>query len=142
MPAKRRVLFLCTGNSARSQMAEAWLRYLAGDYFEAHSAGTVPRGSVHSLAIQVMAEAGIDISAQRPKSFELFIDVPWDFIITVCDRAREQCPTFPGDFERIHWSFDDPDAATGNEVEQRTIFRCVRDEILQRLRLFVAVQTR
>jgi arsenate reductase (thioredoxin) len=140
--AKRRVLILCTGNSARSQMAEGWLRELAGDDFEVFSAGTEPKESVHPLAVQVMADVGVNIAEQRPKSLQQYLGQPWDFIITVCDRANETCPIFPGDHERIHWSFEDPAAATGSDLERRAVFRRVRDEILQRIRLFVAVHTR
>jgi arsenate reductase (thioredoxin) len=137
--AKQRVLFLCTGNSARSQMAEGWLRRLAGDDFDVFSAGTEPKEAVHPLAVLVMAEKDVEIAQQRPKSLQQYIGQPWDFIITVCDRANETCPIFPGDHERIHWSFEDPAAATGSELERRAVFRRVRDEILRRLRLFVAV---
>jgi arsenate reductase (thioredoxin) len=139
---KRRVLFLCTGNSARSPMAEGWLRQLAGDDFDGFSAGTEPKAAVHPLAVKVMAEQDVDIAHQRPKSLRSFVGQPWDFIITVCDRARESCPVFPGDHQQIHWSFDDPAAATGTELERARVFRRVRDEILQRVRLFVTAQTR
>ena len=137
---KRRVLFLCTGNSARSQMAEGWLRHLAGDQYDVYSAGTEPKGQVHPLAVWVMAEAEVDISAQRPKSLRSFVGKPWDFIITVCDRAKEQCPIFPRDHVQIHWSFDDPAAATGTADEQRLVFRRVSGEIRQRIQLFVQAQ--
>lgn len=142
--SKRRVLFLCTANSARSQMAEAWLRHLAGDHFEVYSAGTLPGPSpaVHPLAVAAMAECGVDLSAQQPKHLDAFVGQPWDFVITVCDRANESCPVFPGDHERIHWSFDDPAAADGTEEARWRAFRRVRDEILTRLRLFVSAQTR
>src|SRR5688572_30714200 len=133
---RRRVLFLCTGNSARSQMAEGWLRHLAGESFEVHSAGTEPKGEVHPLAVTAMAHAGIDIAGQRPKRLEQFVGARWDFVITVCDAARESCPVFPGDHERIHWSFDDPAAATGDEAERERMFRRVRDEIHRRIQLF------
>lgn len=139
---KRRVLFLCTGNSARSQMAEAWLRHVADAWFDVHSAGTMPNDAIHSLAVQTMAEAGVDISTRRPKHVRVYLDEPWDFIITVCDRAKERCPVFPGDSERIHWSFDDPADATGSEEERLRVFRRVRDEIAQRIRLFVPSTTR
>ena len=123
-------------------MAEGWLRELAGDDFEVFSAGTEPKESVHPLAVQVMADVGVNIAEQRPKSLQQYLGQPWDFIITVCDRANETCPIFPGDHERIHWSFEDPAAATGSDLERRAVFRRVRDEILQRIRLFVAVHTR
>lgn len=138
---KRRVLFLCTGNSARSQMAEAWLRRVAGDHFEVASAGTEPRDEVHPLAVRAMAEARADITAQRPKDLARFVGEPWDFVITLCDRAKENCPTFPW-AEQMHWSFLDPAAVEGSEAERLTVFSRVRDEILTRVRLFAAAQTR
>lgn len=134
-----RVLFLCTGNSARSQMAEALLRSYGGTDFEVASAGTDPKG-LNPLTIEVMAEAGIDVSKQQSKSLDRFLDQSFDYVITVCDRARDNCPTFPGDNERIHWSFDDPAAATGSHEQQLAVFRRVRNEISERLRLWVAVQ--
>jgi arsenate reductase (thioredoxin) len=140
--AKRRVLFLCTGNSARSQMAEGWLRELAPEDFAVFSAGTEPKEVIHPLAVKVMADVGIDISQQRPKHLQPFVGQSWDFIITVCDRARESCPVFPEAHEQIHWSLDDPAAAIGTERERERVFRQVRDQILQRIRLFVMVQTR
>ena len=134
------MLFLCTGNSARSQMAEGWLRHLAGAHCEVFSAGTDPKPAVHPLAVRVMARAGVDIAAQRPKDLRGFLGQRFDFIITVCDRARDACPTFPGDHEQIHWSFEDPAAAAGPEQER--VFRRVRNELLTRMRLFVAAQTK
>lgn len=136
-----RVLFLCTGNSARSQMAEGLLRALGGADFEAFSAGTDPKG-LNPLAVEVMRETGIDISRQESKSLERFLNQSFDYVITVCDRARDNCPTFPGDNERIHWSYDDPAAATGTREQQLAVFRRVRNEISERLRLWVAVQRR
>ncbi len=140
--ARRRVLFLCTGNSARSQMAEGWLNHLAPADFEASSAGTEPREAIHPLAVRVMAEVGVDLSSQRPKSLRVFLGQPWDFVITVCDRARESCPVFPGDHQQIHWSFPDPAAVRGSEEQRERAFRRVRDEIEQRIRLFLSVQSR
>lgn len=134
-----RVLFLCTGNSARSQMAEALLRSFGGADFEVHSAGTDPE-ALHPLAVEVMREAGVDISRQQSKSLVRFLGQSFDYIITVCDRAGESCPTFPGDNGRIHWSYDDPAAATGSHDAQRAVFRRVRNEISERMRLWVAVQ--
>ena len=134
-----RVLFLCTGNSARSQMAEALLRTCGGTDFEVASAGTDPKG-LNPLTIEVMAEAGIDVSKQQGKSLDAFLGRSFDYVITVCDRARDNCPTFPGDNQRIHWGFDDPAAATGNSAQQLALFRRVRNEISERLRLWVAVQ--
>jgi arsenate reductase (thioredoxin) len=125
---RRRVLFLCTHNSARSQMAEGWLRHLAGDRFEAHSAGTETT-AVRPPAIQVMAEAGVDISGQRSKALERYLGQPWDAVITVCDQANEACPLFPGAIHRLHWSFPDPSLATGAEAERLAVYRQVRDAI-------------
>ena len=120
------MLILCTGNSARSQMAEAWLRYLGGSAYAAFSAGTYPT-SVNPLAIQVMAECQIDISQARSKSVTEFLDQPFDYVITVCDQAAEQCPIFPGNAKRLHWSFPDPAAVTGNFADRLQAFRNVRD---------------
>ena len=134
-----RVLFLCTGNTARSQMAEALLRSFGGDDFEAYSAGTEPK-DVHPMSIQVMKEIDIDICQQKSKHLDKFINQPFDFIITVCDRARDNCPTFPGDSEFIHWGFDDPAVVVGNEQLQRQMFLRVRNEISERIRLWLTVQ--
>jgi arsenate reductase len=134
-----RVLFLCTGNSARSQMAEALLRSLGGADFQAFSAGTEPKG-LNPLTIEIMREVGIDVSAQQSKPLDRFLGQSFDYTITVCDRARDNCPTFPGDNERIHWGFDDPAAATGTHEQQLAVFRRVRNEINERLRLWIAVQ--
>jgi len=127
-----RVLILCTGNSARSQMAEGWLRHFGGTTFEVASAGTRPADRVNPLAVQAMAEVGVDISDQRPKHLERFLKDPWDYVITVCDRANEECPFFPGGKTRLHWSFEDPAAAVGSEEERLRVFRRVRDEIRDR----------
>jgi arsenate reductase len=128
-----RVLILCTGNSVRSQMAEGWLRHLAGERFEVFSAGTAP-SVVNPLAIQVMAEVGIDISRHRSKSVAEFLGQPFDFVITVCDQAAETCPIFPGPAQHIHWSFPDPAAVQGDEEQRLAAFRQVRDGIATRLR--------
>lgn len=133
-----RILFLCTHNSARSQMAEGLLRHIAGDRFEVHSAGTEAT-HVRPLAIRAMAEIGIDISVQRSKTMDEYLDQPFDYVITVCDRANESCPIFPGDPERIHWSFDDPAAARGSEDQQLAVYQRVRNEILARLRVWTAL---
>ena len=133
---RSRVLFVCTHNSARSQMAEGLLRQLAGDRFEAFSAGTeVTR--VRPEAIQVMREIGIDISLQESKSVERFVGEPFSWVITVCDQAREACPYFPGADDTGHWGFDDPSEAQGSEEERLAVFRRVRDEIRDRLRIFI-----
>ena len=121
-----RVLILCTGNSARSQMAEGWLRSMGGSAYAAFSAGTHPT-VVNPLAIQAMAERHIDISQARSKSVTEFLDQPFDYVITVCDQAAEQCPIFPGKAERLHWSFPDPAAVTGDDAERLQAFRDVRD---------------
>jgi arsenate reductase (thioredoxin) len=139
---RRPVLFVCTGNAARSQMAEGWLRMYGHDYFDVQSAGTEPRECVDPFAVRTMSECGLDMSDQRPKDVWQFVAEPWDFVITTCDRANENCPVFPGVNERIHWSFRDPAAVQGSEAERLEVFRRVREEILLRVRLFVAVQTR
>jgi arsenate reductase len=134
---KLRVLILCTGNSARSQMAEGWLNALGGDRFQAFSAGSAPAGSVHPLAIHAMAEAGVDISRHRSKSMFTFLDQPFDYVITVCAPAAEACPIYPGPARRLHWPLDDPAAATGSEEERMAEFRRVRDEIHAQLVAFM-----
>lgn len=123
-----RVLFICTHNSARSQMAEGLLRHLGGDRFEAFSAGTEAT-LVRPLAIKAMAELGIDISGHQSKTLDRYVNEPFDDIITVCDTAAEACPIFPGAVHRRHWSFEDPSKATGSEEEQLEIYRRVRDQI-------------
>jgi arsenate reductase len=130
-----RVLILCTGNSARSQMAEGLLRHDGGPGYEVVSAGTHPT-SVRPEAIQVMQEAGIDISGQRSKSVEEFARQHFDYVITVCDNARESCPVFPATTRRIHWSLVDPAAVNGSEEERRAEFRRVRDQLRTHLRQF------
>jgi arsenate reductase len=136
-----RVLIICTGNSARSQMAEGILRHDGGGAFEVESAGVKP-SSVRPEAIQVMHEIGIDISDQRSKSVEEFIGREFDYIITVCDHAKETCPVFPGKANRIHQSFEDPPAAgEGSEEERLEIFRRVRDEIRGWMKGFISGQT-
>jgi arsenate reductase len=136
MSDRKRVLILCTGNSARSQMAEGLLRHLAGERFEVASAGVSPT-HVRPEAITVMREIGIDISQHRSKSVDEFTDQEFDYVITVCDNANEQCPVFPGNTQRIHWSFDDPAAVEGDEHARLAVFRRVRDEILHRLQVFI-----
>ena len=136
MNEKKRVLILCTGNSARSQMAEGLLRHDAGDRFEVESAGVEP-GSVRPEAIEAMREIGIDISGHRSKSADEFTGQKFDYIITVCDHAKETCPVFPGSAERLHQSFEDPPPASVGDDESRLgIFRRVRDEIRAWLREF------
>jgi arsenate reductase len=127
-----RVLFLCTHNSARSQMAEGLLRHLAGDRFEAHSAGTEAT-HVRPLAIKAMEEVGVDISGQESKTLERYLENPFDYVITVCDDANEACPFFPGAKNRLHWSFRDPSRAEGSGEERLAVFRSVRDRIGERI---------
>ena len=129
---KRRVLFICTHNSARSQMAEGLLRHLAGDRFEVFSAGTEAT-LVRPLAIQVMAELGIDISGQSSKTLQRYLNQPFDEVITVCDTAAETCPVFPGAVHRRHWSFEDPSRATGSHDAQLAVYRRVRDQVRARI---------
>ena len=123
-----RVLFVCTGNSARSQMAEAILGRLGGPAFDVRSAGTHP-GTVNPLTIRALSEIDIDWSDARSKSVGEFLDEPFDYVITVCDQAREACPVFPGGRVRLHWGFEDPAAAPGTDDERLAVFRRVRDEI-------------
>lgn len=134
--AKPKVLFLCTGNSCRSQMAEGLLRHLAGDRFEAVSAGTEP-SIVNPLAIVAMREIDLDISGHRSKAASEFLREHFAYVITVCDNANERCPIFPFASQRLHWPLDDPAAALGSEEARMAVFRRVRDEIAQRVRAFV-----
>ncbi|HUG56447.1 MAG TPA: arsenate reductase ArsC [Candidatus Limnocylindrales bacterium] len=127
-----RVLFLCTHNSARSQMAEALLRTLGGERFEAHSAGTEAT-AVRPLAVRAMAELGIDISGQRSKTLDPYVEQRFDAVITVCDDANEACPVFPNARRRLHWSLPDPSKATGSDEEQLAVFRAVRDDLRRRI---------
>ena len=129
---KLRVLFLCTHNSARSQVAEGFLRAMAGDRFEVQSAGT-EQTAVHPLAIRVMRERGIDISGHASKVYDSLMAEPWDYLITVCDDANERCPVVPGSVKRLHWSFEDPSRATGGEDARLMAFRHSRDAIEARL---------
>ena len=132
----KRVLFLCTGNSCRSQMAEGWLRHLAKSRFEVASAGTHPK-KVHPLAIETMAEVGIDIAQHRSKSINDLVNTPFDYIITVCDNAKEICPLLPLDSILLHWSFEDPAAAKGTHEERKMVFVKVRDQIRSHLNTFL-----
>ena len=134
------ILVLCTGNSARSQMAEGFLRHCLGGRYEVFSAGTRP-SRVRSEAIAVMREAGIDISFHHSKSVDEFAGREFAYVITVCDHARESCPVFPGATERVHWSFDDPAAVEGSAEEREAAFRRVRDEIAARIRAFAETIT-
>jgi arsenate reductase (thioredoxin) len=133
---KQRVLFLCTGNSARSQIAEGLLRHLAGDRYDALSAGTHPVG-LNPGAVAAMRELGIDISAQRSKRMDEFVDQAFDYVITGCDRAKESCPRWPHTGRLLHWSFDDPAATMGSPEEQRKAFRTVREQIKAHIEGFI-----
>lgn len=129
----RQVLILCTGNSCRSQMAEGFVNHLLEGEWEARSAGTRPAARVHPLAVEAMAEVGIDISAGVPEPVRNYLDDRWDLVFTVCDKAKKTCPVFPRPVEQLHISFDDPATAEGTEEEKRAVFRRVRDEIRERL---------
>src|SRR5437867_6710213 len=133
MANRKRVLFLCTGNSARSQMAEGLLRQMAGDRFDVFSAGRHPKG-LHPRSVEVMKEVAIDIAHHRSKDVSEYAGEKFDYVITVCDRAKQHCPVFPG-AEPIHWGFDDPAEAPAEK--QLEAFRRARNEIQQRLRLFL-----
>jgi len=134
---KPRVLFLCTGNSARSQMAEAFLRKYAGDHFEVHSAGLEPKG-IHPLTQQVMEEIGIPLEGHRSKSLdEYFIKMQIGYLITVCAHAEEKCPTMPGLGARVHWPFEDPAAFEGTEYGKLNKFRQVRDQIEAQVKAWI-----
>jgi arsenate reductase (thioredoxin) len=132
MTHKRRALFLCTLNSARSQMAEGLLTHLAGESFEAASAGTEAT-SVRSEAVAAMAEIGMDISGQESKTLARYIEEPFDYVVTVCDDANESCPFFPGAKERLHWSLPDPSRAGGTDEERLAVFRSLRDQLKDRI---------
>jgi len=136
MNKRKRLLFLCTGNSARSQMAEGLLRHEAGDRYEAFSAGTQP-SLVRREAIAVMHEIGIDISGHRSKSIDEFKDQDLDTIVTVCDHAKESCPVFPGGTRPLHWPFEDPASVTGTEEQRKDAFRKIRDLIHRRIMVFL-----
>jgi arsenate reductase (thioredoxin) len=127
-----KVLFLCTGNSARSQMAEGYLRHVAGDRFEAMSAGIEPK-TLNPLAVAAMEEIGIDIFRQRSQDVVPLLGQHVPYVVTVCDNAKERCPIFPGTWKFLHWSFEDPADATGTDEEKLQVFRRVRDEIITRI---------
>jgi arsenate reductase len=129
---KKRILFLCTGNSARSQMAEGFLRHMAGDKFEVFSAGIRPT-QVNPLAIKVMSETGIDISKQKSKSVSGFLGQHFDYVITVCDNAKQTCPIFPGKHEKIHWGLEDPAQAQDTEEGKIKVFRKIRNQIKENI---------
>jgi len=130
--SKAKVLFLCTGNSARSQMAEGYLRHIAFDEFEPLSAGVEPKG-LNPLAVEAMNEIGIDISQQKSKDVWEFLGQAIPYVVTVCDNAKQRCPIFPHTYKLLHWSLEDPAEATGSHEEKLAVFRRVRDEIRQRV---------
>jgi arsenate reductase len=132
----KRVIFICTDNSARSQMAEGLLRHLAGERFQPYSAGTAPT-HLHPLAVAAMQEIGIDISGQRAKDARGYVGQEFDYVITVCDQAREACPLFPGARRQLHWSLPDPAAADGEETVRLVAFRQVRDDLAARIRQLI-----
>jgi len=138
--AKQRILFLCTHNSARSQMAEGLLRHLAGDRFDVHSAGTEAT-QVRPLAIQAMRELGIDVSGQQSKTLDRYLQEPFDRVITVCDEANESCPVFFAARQRLHWSFPDPSRATGSPEDQLAVYRQVRDGLRKRIEQELILRT-
>ena len=125
---KTKVLFLCTGNSARSQMAEGYLRHAAGERYDAVSAGIAPQG-LNPLAVEAMREIGIDISSHRSKDASEFLGLSIPYVVTVCDHAKEHCPIFPGTYTHMHWGLEDPAAAAGSREEKLVVFRRVRDQI-------------
>ncbi|PQO33797.1 arsenate reductase ArsC [Blastopirellula marina] len=135
----KRVLILCTGNSCRSQMAEALWAKLGQGEWEAHSAGSKPSGYVHPLAIAAMQELGIDISAYQSKSAQEFQQQPFDLVVTVCDNAKETCPVYPGAKETLHWPFEDPADATGTDDEKLPTFRRIRDEIRAKIADYLGI---
>jgi arsenate reductase len=125
---KIKVLFLCTGNSCRSQIAEGWAKHLKDDIMDVYSAGIAPR-NLNQMAIKVMAEAGVDISAQKPKHVDELKDIDFDYVVTVCDNARENCPIFPCKTKLFHKTFEDPTFMTGNEQQIKAAFVKLRDQM-------------
>lgn len=138
---KPKALFLCTGNSARSQMAEGYLRNVAGERFDVMSAGIEPKG-VNPLAVAAMREIGVDISSQRSKDIREFLDAPVQYVVTVCSNAREKCPVFPATVKFVHWDLDDPAAVQGTGEEKLAAFRRTRDEIIARIKKEFGAQER
>lgn len=141
MTQKTRVLFVCTGNSARSIMAEALLRHHGGAEFEVYSAGTEPKG-VNPLTLRALADAGLDAGDARSKSVTEFLDQSFDYVITVCDSARQACPVFPGSHRSLHWGYEDPAAAEGSEEERMRVFRQVLTQMGTRVTQFVGIARR
>jgi arsenate reductase (thioredoxin) len=136
-----RVLFVCTGNSARSLMAEALLRQHGGPSFEVHSAGTDPKG-VNPLTLRVLADAGIDASWARSKSVDEFAGQSFDYVVTVCDQARQSCPVFAGAGEPLHWGYEDPALAEGTDDERLVVFRRVFIQLGERIGQFIPLASR
>lgn len=135
-----RVLFLCTGNSARSQIAEAVLRHLSHGAIDVASAGTLPKPDIHPMARKaVQTQFGLEMTGQYPKSLDRLVNQHWDYVITVCDRAAETCPVFPNDTERIHWSFEDPAEATGTQDQKQRAFDNVARQLLGRMRVWLSL---
>ena len=134
---KQKVLFVCTGNSCRSQMAEGMLMHYGKDKFEVFSAELEP-SYVHPLAIKAMAESGIDLTGQHSKTVNELLEEEFSYVITVCDSAKERCPVFPGKYKAIHWSIEDPASAEGTETERMKDFRRVRQDILERINHFIS----
>lgn len=132
-----RILVICTGNSARSQIAEGLFHALGGDHVDVASAGSNPGAAVHPLAVEVMGEIGIDISGHHPKPISQFVDRRFDYVIAVCSHAAESCPFFPGPAERLNWFYDDPAAATGTLEDRLGAFRAVRDDLRERIAAWV-----
>ena len=133
----KRVLILCTGNSCRSQMAEAIWEQLGEGSWESESAGSKPSGYVHPLAVEAAGELGLDLSEYQSKSLDQFIDRKFDLVVTVCDNAKESCPVFPGAVETFHWPFDDPADAEGTDEQKMSVFRRVRDEISDKIKRYL-----
>ena len=136
-----RVLFVCTGNSARSQIGEALLEHIGGDDFEVESAGTDPKG-VNPFAVKVLVEEGIDWSGATSQPLDLFLRQPFDYVITVCDRARQACPVFPGSGSSLHWGLEDPAEVEGSDEDKVAAFRLTRQELTLRLRPFIEIARR
>ena len=136
-----RVLFVCTGNSARSVMAEALLRRRGGSDFEVHSAGTEPKG-INPLTVRILEEAGLPTDGLRSKSVNEFLDQRFDVVVTVCDEARQVCPVFPGSHQSMHWGYEDPALATGSDDERLAVFRRVFTQLGERIGLFVPLAVR
>ena len=136
-----RVLFVCTGNSARSVMAEALLRHHGGDRFEVYSAGTIPKG-INPLTLRVLSDAGIDASGARSKSVDEFLGQSFDYVVTVCDQARQVCPVFPGVHQTLHWGYEDPAAVEGSEAERLAAFRSTLTMMAGRIQTFITLVRR